>query len=548
MLLLSIVSAALLQGPGGLTLNVNDPQSHGVVGDGALSLDEAIRIANGTLATSALSTAEQGQVAGAGTIVATIRVDPAVVPTITLQSPLTDFVGNGMAGPRVAINGMAMGSSLRAVIQGGAHAHVFALRSHTVDLMGLKIVGGQIGVDAAMPMMTGPMMMAMVMRCELENQTAAGIKLHATGSQHSMLMTMHTALRNMPVGFLVDDQSAGGRVMGECEFVTMDGVTLGCEVTENGSGNLSMFMLFRSNFTNGQTLARKRRGATSTQQFMFRFVHIVADCSADVVDIEGVANGLTMIHHHHSDWIAGVGQRAFWVHPRTAQFDVHGSEMRFVGDVEVAGNPFTMRVWQQNNDYENGTVSYDVDGALPNLLWNRYTNCTLTAPPTALSPVVVRQSEFYGTQVNGQSIFAPISLDGCYRSGGSIGGNSSESNPAPSVFLGDTTIAPPDPQLGTAVDLTCDLPFGIGCVWVFSFSYPRPTTTVEPVRHYGDPATAIVLPGMVLFQSTTSVPLPNIPELAEVELYITGITLPLLGQSWVPDYHLPRGELVRPRL
>ena len=105
--------------------------------------------------------------------------------------------------------------------------------------------------------------------------------------------------------------------------------------------------------------------------------------------------------------------------------------MRFVGDVEVSGNPFTQRVWQQNNDYENGTVSYDVDGALPNLLWNRYTNCTLVVPPTALSPVIVRQSEFYNTQIDGQSVFASLTLNGCYRSGGGLTGQSSENAPAP---------------------------------------------------------------------------------------------------------------------
>ena len=81
-----------------------------------------------------------------------------------------------------------------------------------------------------------------------------------------------------------------------------------------------------------------------------------------------------------------------------------------------------------------------------------------------------------------------------------------------------------------------------------SFSYPRPTTTVEPVRFYGDPLTAIVLPGMVVFQSNTAVPLPNNAGLVGTELYVTGVTIPLLGQTWAPDYHLPRGGLVRPRL
>jgi hypothetical protein len=71
---------------------------------------------------------------------------------------------------------------------------------------------------------------------------------------------------------------------------------------------------------------------------------------------------------------------------------------------------------------------------------------------------------------------------------------------------------------------------------------------LEPVRFYGDPTTAIILPALVLFQSQLVVPIPNVPALVGLEYYAQGITLPLLGQTWAPDYHLPRGSLVRPVL
>ncbi|MCA8954227.1 MAG: hypothetical protein KDE27_32260 [Planctomycetes bacterium] len=536
------------QGPGGLAAMVNDPNSHGAVGDTLLSLDEAIQVANGTLATTALSAAEQAQIAGAGNAVTDIIVNPAMVPTITLQAPLTDLVGPGAAAGGLTVHGMAMGGMQRTVIQAGSASHTFALREHHVTVMGFRVVGGQTAFDAVLPALSGPMTMARIMNCELDGQTGAGITLRASGTAETLVMTMRTRLTNMPVGFRIDDQSAGGRVMGECEFVEFDGVNLGCDVVENGSGNLSMWMIFRSTFVNGQTLARKRRGATSSQAFMFRFTHMTATCTGDVVDVEGGPNGLTMIHHHTSDWVAGAGMHAFWVHPRTALFDVHGSEMRFVGDVEVAGNPFTQRVWQQNNDYSNGTVSYDVDGALPNLLWNRYHNCSLVVPSSASSPVVVRQSEFTNTTVNGQSAFAGITLDDCYRSGGAVMGNSNETSPAPRVFLGTTTIAPLDPQIGSSIDLTADLPQGVGMIWIAGFAYARPTTTIEPVRFYGDPSTAVVFPGIAFYHTTTSVPIPSLTELVGLEFYFQGVSVPLPAYSWMPAYHLPRGELVRPRM
>jgi hypothetical protein len=388
--------------------------------------------------------------------------------------------------------------------------------------------------------------MAEVMHCEFSGQTTAAVRLHGTGADESMLMLHECRFTNMPLAFLLDDQVAGGMVMIEAEHIAMDGVALGCRVLEGGSGaNMSMFNLFRSTFTNGATLAEKRRQPGSTQQFMFRIVFTNATCSGHVLDCEGGATGLTMVHLHHSDFVAGAGQKAFWTHPRTAEFDVHGSEMEFAGDVTVAANLSSLRVWQQNNRYRDGTVTFDVDGALPNLLWNHYENCTIDVPASARSPVVVRGSQLVATNVNSASFLAPITLQGCWRSGGNVTGFASETSPAPARFLGTTAVTPAEPRIGTSVVLNTDLPWGIGLVWDFALSYPRPVTTQEPVRFYGDPATVIVLPALVVFQSSITVPIPADPALVDLELYVQGIALPLLGQGWAPAYHLPRGQTLR---
>jgi hypothetical protein len=254
------------------------------------------------------------------------------------------------------------------------------------------------------------------------------------------------------------------------------------------------------------------------------------------------------VHHHHGDFVAGAGHKAFWTWPRTAQFDVHGSEMVFDGDVMIGANIVSPRCWHQNNTYQNGTVTYDVDGALPNLLWNRYDQAPIDVPATARSPVVVRQSELFGANVNSAAFLAPITLQGCWRVGGSITGFASETTTASGPFLGTTTVTPADPQVGTTLALGADLPFGIGLIWDIADSYARPTTTAEPVRLYGDPSTVVVLPAVVLFQSTIIVPLPNSPTLVDLEFYVQGISIPLFGQSSAPAYHLPRGSLLKLRL
>ncbi|MCC6784571.1 MAG: hypothetical protein IT457_17130 [Planctomycetes bacterium] len=530
-----------------LSAHVDDPLSHGAVGDQRLSLDEAIRLANGTLAMAALSPAEQARVTGSGMHVLEIAVDPMATPAITLESPLTEIHGPGhLAGELIVRGGSHMGMTM---IHGGSHATVFALRTQFARIEGFHVMGGQVAVDARMAPAGMPgQHMADVHGCMFEQQGVAAVRLHGALDDESMLMLEHCEFSNLPVGILIDDRTATGMCMGELEFVAMDGVALGCDVADNGNGLMSMLFVFRSSFANGSTLARMRRTPTSTNQFMFRFVHCDVTCDADVLDIQGTANGLTMVHHHHSDFVAGPGRKAFWVWPRTAEFDIHGSEMVFDGDVHVAGNRFTMRVWQQNNDYVNSSIVYDVDGALPNLLWNRYTNCSFDVPATARSPVTVRSSEFSGTAVTGNSILAPIQLLGCWRSGGTLNGLVTESQPAPARFLGTTLVGEQEPQIGSALHLSTDLPSNLGVVWDVMLSESRPVTTAEPVRLYGDLGTAFLLHGVYALQSQVAMPLPNDPNLVGLEFYVQAIAFPFVAQPHIPVFHLPRGSLVRPRV
>lgn len=550
-----LVALVLAQGPGpGLTATVNDPQSHGVVGDNLLSLDEAIRVANGALMPTMLSAAEQARITGSGMSVDTIVVDQMSTPTITLQAPLSDLTGMGM-GHHVTIMGMGMsmpmpGMAMLPVVQGGAHARVFTLRTHECAVHGLRIVGGQVGVDAKMAMATAMgMPMAEVMDCELDGQTVAGVKVHGVGMDESMLMLTGVSFANMPLGILIDDQVMGGETMVEAERCAMDGVQLGSRVLEGGVGaRMSMLNWFRSTFTNGATFSEKRRTPTSTQQFMYRIVHSDLTCAGNVLDVQGGPNGLTMVHHHHGDFVAGAGQKAFWVWPRTAEFDIHGSEMTFVGDVLVAANLASMRVWQQNNTFRNGTVTYDVDGALPNLRWNRYENCALVVPTAARSPVVVRECELVNTTCNGASFLAPLSLVGSWRSGGAMAGFAGENAPAPARFLGAGTIAPMDPMLGANLTFTTDLPAGVAAMWDIALSYARPTTTMEPVRYYGDPNNVAILPVLATLQTTTVVAIPMTAALVGLEFYGQAVAFPLAGQPWMPAYHLPRGQRITPRM
>lgn len=546
--LLAIGSTAAV--PANLVATVNDARSHGVVGDAVLSLDEAIRLANGTLMSAMLSAAEMAQLSGAGMMVDCIVIDPAMTPVITLEGPLTDVMGMMMPGmPMLQIQGMAMGGGMP-ILDGGSHARILTLRTHMVQVMGLMFRGGQVGLDVRTMMgsMT-PGGMAMVKDCEFEAQTVAGVKVHAAGTgETTAAMICRNRFRSMPVGILIDDQSNMGGVMTEDEFLDFDGVSVAYDIVGNGRLNLSMNMVFRSRMRNGDRFIRLVRGAQSSQQHMVRVVHCDAIAAGHVIDVQGTNAGLTMVHHHHSRLQTSAGNFAFRAVPRTALFDLHGSENTFVGDVTLSGNLFTQRIWHQTNVYQDCTFRLDNDGALANLLWNRFQGGAVDVPAAARTPCTFRSCEFHGTAITGNSALGGIRLAGCYRSNGSLTGAVTEANIAPAPFLGLTSVEPTEVPIGSSVALRANLPFGYGLVWDIAISYPRPNTSAEPYRFYGDPATVTVLPGLVVFQSRLDIPVPNNPVLVGLEFYAQGLTLPLLGQSHAPAVHLPAGGLIRPTL
>ena len=85
-------------------------------------------------------------------------------------------------------------------------------------------------------------------------------------------------------------------------------------------------------------------------------------------------------------------------------------------------------------------------------------------------------------------------------------------------------------------------------IWDFATSFERPMTSTEPVRFYGDPASVVVLPVIVINQSTLLVSIPNNPALMGFEFYVQGISVPWQAMPHAPAYHLPRGGLVQLRL
>ena len=252
---------------------------------------------------------------------------------------------------------------------------------------------------------------------------------------------------------------------------------------------------------------------------------------------------MTMIHHHHSTLAAGAGQKALVVGPKTALFDVHGSEVEFVGDVLVRCNLFTQRVWQQNNVYRNGVVTFDCDGSLPNVAQNHYENCQVVVPSTARSAVRLRSCEFVNTSIAGQSLFAPVQLQDSWRSAAPISGFVSDTQPAGGRFLSQTSVSPTHVDLGATFDLVSDAPQGVWLFWVMAIGVEQPNTTEEPFRYYGETMGAETI-WLTTGQTTVTMTVPNDPAFLAYEFYFAAATWSQLGYG--PEVTLPRGGRMQP--
>lgn len=538
-------SLALLPQGTSVTASVDDPASHGVLGDSLLSLNEAIGLANGTLTLGQLSAAEAARVSGVGPV-EHVLVDAAVVPQIVLSAPLDPIVGQGVS---LRVEGVKIGGSWP-VLQAGSVAQVFEVGTTGLDLGGFEVRGGQVAVVGTD--FGGTMMMAArVHDLVLDGQTSSALRFEVTGGASGNrlgVMVMRSRILNTPLGLSVIDNGTQGGLICVSEFVEFDGVARAIDVASNGMGGTSMCWLWRSSMQNGQQLLRVRRNPASTQRQMLRVVHGTFRVSGDVTDVQGSTAGETVFHHHHATFESTGGGKAYWVYPRTAQFDVHGSEMEFVGDVEIAANRFTQRIWHHNSRFVGGAIVLDNEGSQAELEWNRYENCSFESPATARTPVLFNTCELHNTSVLGNSLFAPVTLDNCYRAGGFNSGQVTEVAPAPSAWFGTSAVVPEEPQLGSSVTLSVDLPPGMGAVWDLAPSFSRPTTTDYPYRFYGDPFAIDVQPGVYTLQSSVTLQVPNAPSLVGLEFYFQAVSLPTQGQTHTPVVHLPRGGLVRPIL
>lgn len=528
-----------------MTAVVNDSRSHGALGDNSLSLDEAIRLVNGTLALSALSTAERGQVGGFGTL-AWIELRNPGAP-IVLQSALTPVDGVPGGQVDVQINGVVNGIGAP-VLDGGNQPAILSLRTNRVQVRNVIFRGGQIGIDADTTSNFSLGIYSILADLQFTGQTVAGVRARTPGgatARKALVKLRRTTLTNLPTAILLTSESDFGTIDAEGEWLQISGCTVGIDIQSQSTGGRHQWQGFRTDVTGGDTCVRLRRALGNDSEWLVRAVFGDYFARRTAFDLEGATvDADTIFHHHQLNIRGGVGASdyALLAAPVGARFDLHSSENVYEGNVQIRSGRLSRRMWFNGNRFINGAITLSNDGARPDLQWNQFVSCPLTVLSSNTQPVQMVDCELIRSPVTDLTRAGSVTLTRCYQADSAATSNVTIANPAPAPWIALASVSPRDPARGGFVDLNIQPQADTAAIWWVGPGEPRPVTTNYPFRFYLVPAGSVTLPQVIMGASRIRLPLPIQASLTGLEFHAQPIVA-AVNQPWMTQVSLPRGGL-----
>lgn len=508
---------------------VNDPLSHGTLGDGLLSLNEVIRLHNRTLAWNQLSPAEQLQISGGSSNqdVAWADIDALAAPVIAVERDL-DVVQDLPHGLQfVGVNGRPVLDFTGAGVTTG-----IVSVSNNVGFRTLALRGGQVGIDLTQ---TDSLYGNVIDDVHFTGQTTAGVRCTMASAGHQgRLLLQYCRFENMPVGVLLDDSGAGRTTVFYLGDSDMTGVGTGLEI-RTGTGGSAVWLLERLDLeasVAGMRLSRPG-GGTRAVRLELGLVRIAAAAPFEYQGAAGAPTALVlrMLELHGT----GTGP-ALRIGPLGAEIAGDLDELSADGGLEVlAGGGSPLRIL--NARVRGGAVRLGSGGpgafAVKNSRFDAAAVTTSGAVPLTFSGCCVVGGSLQGTAA------APLQLDGSFV-GAAMGAQVASSAPLPAAQLGRCSIVPARPATGGAVDLRADLPPGFLGFWALGPTAAFPTFLGDAIHVYFDPAGAATAAGVYRLQQSLLFTVPAAPSLRGSDWIAQMLVVPDPGVAG-PLLSLPPG-------
>lgn len=512
---------------------VNDTLSHGVLGDGYLSLNEAIQLHNGTVSVTQLSSAEQLQVSllpgSATTDVTWIDIDSEAIPTIFLQQDLESIVNTPYGlfirgeGGRVTLDLSAPG------VTRGIHS-----TSSSLVLQGLRFLGGIAGVEVIQADATGQPGCTLL-DCRFENLSQFGLRVRGgLAGGVGRLIVEDCVFSGVPDAVAFDESPAGRTTIFEARDVRIDGATNGFDFDCGPSGT-ARFTLDRCVVTCAGTGVDVAAPASNGRPMLVEGLHLRVRAPV-CARIDGAADAVTWAQCSMWNLLAPAGGTALALGAVGDQVYGDLRELRCEGDVTIAtgGAPQPLRV--RNMRCRDGSVELSTQaGQVLEVTESRFSNCVVES--LGNGPVSFVECSFEGGTTGSSTAAGLLQATGSFF--GSAGSGVTSVAPRPQAQLGSLDVSPDDVALGGLLQLQFDLPPGLvgalalGTVPQFLPFYPAPYYV------YMDPAAVVFLPGIYTGQMSATWQAPSQPTLLGSQLLVQSAVLPVSVQA--PDVQLPPG-------
>lgn len=499
---LFLANSLLAQGPQHAVAIVNDPLSHGQVGDSLLSLNEAIQLHNRTLQIAQLSALEQQQIAFIGGDIALADVDTTVAPTVTLERDL-DVIQNWPHGLNIR------GSPAPAVIQLG-NTGGFLVDSDFCHFRHVIIRGGSIAVRIVQRDTFYGSTFEEV-RFEGQTDTSVQAYLTQTGGE-TYLQFENCTWTNIPNPVRIDDLGPNRRGVITMRGCLFDGGGEAFVVSLGPGGGSYTFRLDRSTFQN-QTIAGLvlRRGSAAADRGVVLDLLDMRSRNVPIgVSIDGHATGLTDALVRMAD-LAGTNT-ALRLGGANTNTRIAIEDSRFAGSVQLAGKT-TLRL--DNVRLTGGALGLDSwPGSTFAVNTSAFANVATTV--TGGTGVTFDGCRFDAGSISGTAS-APVAITNSHVGSLSIGANASATNSVPSPQLASTSVVEQAIPVGQTIHLDHDLPPGYAGVWLFGLGNEQPSVQVG-FRIYLEVSTLALYPGVWRGQGRVPFPMPALQPLRGLNL------------------------------
>ena len=504
---------------------INDPRSHGSVGDQYLSLAEAILLTNRQLDENSLSAAERAQLGGFGTDIAWGDIDASIVPVITLERDLPILIDTSHGFTVNGSNGIP-------VIELGDTRGLVA-ESDFVDFSNLHLRGGEHGISITQ---SDTLFGSLVSNVEFEGQGVAGLRLVSlVPNAAGRLQVNNCRFRGLPTGLTAHEagsnRSSQLEIFGNTSFENC-GVGVDLRLGPNGSQSLylnAMTIRGCADAFRVSALGTPRRSLAADIRYC------LFDGTSTGLTIAGSATANTLLVLAASEL---VGPTAFRISPLGSRADVALLDTRTHGDFVFAGGG-SGRLLIHNSHLVTGTLDLGAVGAPITIGETILDRIDLRAGGS--SSLAVGDSRWIAGSAIGTTS-APITVSDSHTQSTALGANVTVVRPLAAAPLGTFDAVPLEPATGSTLTLSLDLPAGLDA-WITFGRTLEFGTTLAGFRFYANPSALVTLPGNYSGQASVPIPIPNDPVLRGLDLFFQPIVFGQPG-SGLPHTTVPPGRRV----